>query len=351
MLKVHVLYEHGPDLRPHGCSYIRLLQPLRYLAEAGQLRVTAGPEYDQAADVVVVERMWRPHGLTMDAAERLVRLIRRTSARLIYTLDDNLLDLEVDCLAQTGVTEAQRQFIRYLAREADGVIVSTTRLSERMQSLNPNTVVVPNAIDERLFAPARSLAAPSRRPGRVVIGFMGTYSHDTDLAMIVQPLRAVLRRHRETVELQFVGGVADAKLWQAFDGLPIRLLSTTGHEEYPIFVGWLAQTARWDLGLAPLVDTPFTRCKSDLKFLDYGALGIPGLYSDVPVYSETISHLTTGFLVQNTMRDWAEALEALVTDVLLRRRLAQDAHDYVWSHRMLKQYAHRWPRIIEQLVG
>ena len=94
--------------------------------------------------------------------------------------------------------------MRLLSRAADGVVVSTEPLRERMLRLNSRVAVVPNAVDERLFRlgeprPARNDGGP------VTIGFMGTFSHEGDLMMILAPLRALLRRHAGRVRLQLVG--------------------------------------------------------------------------------------------------------------------------------------------------
>ena len=61
----------------------------------------------------------------------------------------------------------------------------------------------------------------------------------------------------------------------------------------------MRQSLRWDFAIAPLEDDPFTRCKSDLKYLDYGALAIPAVFSDVRPYCETVRHRETGLVVPN----------------------------------------------------
>ncbi len=98
---------------------------------------------------------------------------------------------------------------------------------------------------------------------------------------------------------------------------------------YPNFIPWMMKNLSWDVGIAPLEDTIFNRCKSDIKFLDYSALGVPGIYSRVPSYKETIHHLETGYLVENTPSAWTEALAELLTNNELRTQLAfnQERHD------------------------
>jgi glycosyltransferase involved in cell wall biosynthesis len=129
---------------------------------------------------------------------------------------------------------------------------------------------------------------------------------------------------------------------EAFDGLPVRMVDTGDTHEYPKFVAWMRQSIRWDFAIAPLEDDPFTRCKSDLKYLDYGALAIPAVFSDVRPYSETVRHRETGLVVPNEADAWAEALGEMVSDGALRSRLARAARDEVYATRMLATNAARW---------
>src|SRR5581483_11858752 len=88
------------------------------------------------------------------------------------------------------------------------------------------------------------------------------------------------------------------------------------------------------------------RCKSDIKFLDYSVLGIPGIYSRFVPYERTVRHLETGYLASNDTQSWTEAFERLLTDDSLRLNLAEQAREYVLSNRTLKQCAHQWREAI-----
>jgi glycosyltransferase involved in cell wall biosynthesis len=207
-------------------------------------------------------------------------------------------------------------------------------------------MVVPNAIDERLYRyRTDDLSAPGSPK---VIGYMGTGTHDKDIMMIAQALRAVMRR--SDVELQIVGGFLDPAITEFFAGLPVRYLDNKGGQEYPSFIRWMVANARWDLAIAPLDATPFTMCKSDLKFLDYSALGVAGVYSQVRPYEEGVEHLETGYLAPNSVDAWSEALERLLNDDALRDRIANKARDYVFSKRTLAHCAAEWRDTIYEFL-
>ncbi len=107
---------------------------------------------------------------------------------------------------------------------------------------------------------------------------------------------------------------------------------------------------RWDVAIAPLVDDAFTRGKSDLKYLDYGALGFPGVFSDVGAYRGAVRNRETGLLAANEPGAWAGALEEIVSDGALRARLAAAATAEVHGSRMLRTNAARWRDAIETIV-
>ncbi|MCV3216724.1 glycosyltransferase [Plectonema radiosum NIES-515] len=350
MLKVHVLFEHSANMHPHGSSHIRLLLPLTHQSNAEAFILSHSTIYS-SADVVIVERMWKPN-VSLKLAEDLVEQVRKDKACLIYTIDDNLLDLKPEEPNRYQFTTEQLMAVRYFAREADGIIVSTDCLKDRLNRFNNNIIVVPNALDERLLEdrlePPKSGTANKPK----VIGYMGTYTHDADLMMILQALRQTLGKHLDTVELQLIGGIGDPTIIEAFNGLPIKVLNIDKNGEYPDFMRWMAQSVQWDLAIAPLEDNIFTRCKSDIKFLDYSILGIPGIYSKVTPYEKTVRHLETGYLASNNPQAWEEAFETLlVDDDTLRQKLATQAEEYVLSSRTLKHCAQNWRDAILSIMN
>ncbi|BAY62449.1 glycosyltransferase-like protein [Calothrix brevissima NIES-22] len=354
MITIHVLYEHSNKIYPHGSSFIRLLLPLTYPTNQNTFLVTQGTSF-QSADVIIVERTWKPN-ISLSLAEELVDKVRSEGARLVYSIDDNLLDLKFNAIAQNELTHEQLMVIRFLARKADAIIVSTKYLQQRLSLLNSNILVIPNALDERLLESrishqADTITTSTNSNSKKVIGYMGTRSHDDDLMMILQALRTTLRKYSTTVEFQLIGSIADLSILKAFDGLPIKLLDVGQQHKYPDFIRWMSHNIKWDLAIAPLEDNSFTRCKSDIKFLDYSALGIPGIYSHVAPYENTIRHLETGYLTQNNPQAWLEAFDCMLNDEVLRINLAKNAQQYVLTNRTLKHCAQNWKDAILAVVN
>jgi glycosyltransferase involved in cell wall biosynthesis len=147
---------------------------------------------------------------------------------------------------------------------------------------------------------------------------MGTASHDADFDLIRPALERLKREYGGMISIDILGMTNRALP----EGLNRIGPSIHGNRSYPAFADWLCSVdPPWHIGLAPLLDTPFNRCKSPLKALDYAALGIAVLASDVPVYRDSIANGPAGCLIPNDPRAWYEKLDRLMRDQTERRRL------------------------------
>ncbi len=346
--KVHVIYEYGVDYRPHASSFVRLLRPFTHPQTAAWAQFSYGREIvPPHSDLVIVDRLWRPD-ITLRMAENLLDEIRQVGAKFIYCLDDNLLDLPLERL--DWPRPEHLAIIRYWLQQADGVMVSTPYLQKRLQTYNSRVITIPNALDERLLVPRP--AFPLALPGQhLVIGYMGTQTHDEDLRLILPALQSICKRHEHSVALEFIGVTSTPETLELIKDLPIRWISPDPREsEYPLFMLWFTSQVHWDIALAPLRDTIFTRAKSDIKYLDYAAIGAPGIFSDISVYAPTIRHGENGLLAENTPAAWENALETLISDANLRQNIARQAVKDLYTSRTLEQCALQWKNAIEPLL-
>ena len=84
--------------------------------------------------------------------------------------------------------------------------------------------------------------------------------------------------------------------------------------------------ARFDINLAPLEhENPFCQAKSELKFFEAAICDVPTIASPTGPFERAIDHGKSGFLA-TSHDDWKEALELLVSDNALRKRVAREAH-------------------------
>lgn len=86
---------------------------------------------------------------------------------------------------------------------------------------------------------------------------------------------------------------------------------------------------RFDIGLAPLYDDEFSKCKYFNKYLEYTMHGIVGIYSNTEPYTFVIKNKENGFLTENTAESWYDALSFAINEVQVRRNCLNNAIRYL----------------------
>ena len=330
----------GRDGSFPGSTHVRVLRRLTHPGVRWKIDtrlldpITASEEVRY--DLALVQR-------TVMRSERVEPFLDRIEAAgipLVVELDDDLFSLG------DGDPDYGRDLssLRRLAQAADLVTVSTETLRERLPDVR-KAAVLPNMLDERLwFAEPLPAKASSTSGQSLRMLYMGTTTHAGDLAML-RPIVESLRRDAGIdATLSVIGGelLHDGPTWYS------RVLIPPGTANYPQFVAWLrSQAGAWDVAVAPLAETPFNLSKSDLKFLEYSALGLAGVYSDLTPY-HSCSDGETGLRVENDTGSWCEALAGLHASPELREELAANAQWYVRAERCLE---HQAPAYLELLAG
>ena len=291
-------------------AYVRLLQPLDHPAIGGAfdiLLVDTETVFDCAADIVVTQRNAIPDPRT---ADRLGAYVRRIGGSLIYDLDDDLLDSPV-------------QAVRRMLTVADAVWLSTSRLADRLAAIRPDAAVFEDRLDERIWIAPPPPAPYWDDPIRILC--LMTSMRDDDLAMIEPALTRLAQDYGERISIDVLAMVRPLDLPRGLNGVGP---SANGGRSYPGFVDWMTRSRpTWHIGVAPLCDTPANQCRSPVKALEYAAMGLAVLASDVPAYRGSIADGPAGQLVANTPVAWHSALDWMVRDQDLRRRLGVQARD------------------------
>jgi hypothetical protein len=217
----------------------------------------------------------------------------------VYDLDDDLLNVP-RTHPNAGDSRPRAKVVRRMLDLSDVVWLSTDGLAERLASIRPDAVVIENRLDERIWTHTPPVCPRQDEPLRVLC--MGTTTHDRDFAMIRPALVRLKDEFGDRIVIDILGMTSRGDLPVGFNriGPPFRAFRS-----YPGFVHWLTSVMpRWHIGLAPLLDTSFNRCKSSVKAMDYAAMGMFTVASDMAVYRDSIADGPAGTLVANDPLAW-----------------------------------------------
>jgi len=328
---------HGND---SGSKNWRLLNPFKYLRKKGiQAYVSdRGINEEEAmwADINIIQSCTDKDGIAL-----LYRLQQEYGKKLVVECDD-WVDLNEDSpfKKEHEKYDARRTITRTM-EVADMVTTTTKYLADKLKQYNDNVVVLPNYIDLNEW----KLPLPKEDDKQIRIGWTGSITHVEDMKMVVEPLRRICKEFKN-VQLVMLG---DPRVTELFKGMPVEGQNGVPAEVWPTKL----RSLRLDIGLAPLQDNVFNRCKSNIKWIEYSIMGIPGVYAPI-VYTDETNHSvhfdgTYGMVAENA-EQWYRCIKNYIICENLRRDIASRARGCIISGYTLKTNIKKWVKAYKSLT-
>lgn len=253
-------------------------------------------------DIVYVHLWCTPFGLPL-----YEWLVKKLSARLIYDIDDLVFLKNINHENKFLALLKGKNKPVYLMKHANHVITCTPYLDAIAQKYNINTTDISSTINTDTYVPVNNYS----NDHQLVIGWSGSHTTSQYLYLLKDVL---LELQKEIPFKLLVMGDANFNI----PGLNIEALAWK--EEYEI-----ATLQKMDVGVYPLpLNEQWVLGKSGLKALQYMALGIPTIATDVGCNNRVIENGVSGFLILNDS-EWLNTLKLLCLDANLRKTIGKEA--------------------------
>ena len=181
------------------------------------------------------------------------------------------------------------------------VVCGNAYLAERARQAGARRIeIVPTVVDLERYA-----VGDQRQSGRIVIGWVGSPTTVKYLAVVAPALQKIAAEF--PVQLRVIGAQFD------LPGLDVDCRLWTEESE-------VREIQNFDIGIMPLLDSPWERGKCGYKLIQYLACGVPGIASPVGVNKEIIANGVNGYLATSS-DDWLSAFRLLCADAQLRRAM------------------------------
>lgn len=286
-----ILYTPERPLRKAAATIMGFARRLMLVARAGSY------------DFVFIHLEAAPLGPPL--IEWLIMLLGK---RIIYDIDDAIF------LPRTSRANRVVSFFRFrskvgfITKHSYKVIAVNPFLRDWALKYNEAVQVVPTTIDPDYHRP--SAAAPARP--RTVLGWTGTRATAPFLNLIRDALAVLAETH--DFELRVICDIDPG-----FPELP-----------HYVYTPWRLETEiqdmqSFDIGLMPVPDDLWAKGKVGFKAIQYSALQIPPVVSDVGSGREVVDDGETGLVVANTTDGWMRALSRLIEEPAFRRSLGRQA--------------------------
>jgi hypothetical protein len=313
-----------------GDSYYRMRWPGATLAKQRpgwrivNLDSRAKERYDYAAsaDLLVLYQ-----SVDLDMLPVIADRRRRGLKTLVEYNDNFYAPQAWSPVAKAWSSPLVWQIYEHLMDAADAVLCTGPGLHEVFaQRLPPSRIHI---LENQLpFVPAPRPEPTANEllggPRTLRLGWAGSLGHMADLLSVVPLLRELVQELPE-LRIHLMGN-------QAIPGLvnlPKERLRFTGwgsmHEYYEF---WRSV----DLGIAPLIDTPYNRCRSDIKAVEMAGLGVAPLLPQALPYEVFLRE--TGLTPVLNHRELGDRVRVYARN---RPQLSADAttaQDYVARHRV-----------------
>lgn len=267
----------------------------------------------------------------------------KIKTKFVTDIDDNIFNIDPLNPFLLAVPKKDQLFLKGIAVDARYVTTTSERLAkvlreQRYYRPEESVAVIPNLISTDKYKPN-----VQDDKDKIVIGYIGGASHWNDLhkTHVRDALEKIMHEYKN-VHVVTAGIFFDEYLPKA---RYTYLEGAMGADKWYDFYS----TLKFDIGIAPLESTPFTECKSNIKWQEYSLMGIPTIATKTPPYSDVIQHASTGYMVENTMDDWYKAFKLMIENETLRRKIGEKAKQDVIDNWSLEKNWHKIKDGLEQL--
>jgi len=263
----------------------------------------------------------------------LMRLAKLMGKRCYIDIDD--------APSKTNVPKTLRNFEAMVAM-SNGVFAGGQNLVDYCIQFQPKTYLIPSCINLDLYD-----VKSHDDNDKICLGWIGNgaYYKDDLIELLVEPLRLLSLNHQ--IRFKIVGACGVKALYDAFgsiDALEIDFVDA---------INWSDPSAvsrsidDFDIGLYPLLPTPFNQHKCGFKALEYMAKGIPVVSSSVAVNAEIITEGGDGMIV-NSPEGWVKSLDKLICDTKRRKMMGKNGRKKIEKDFNVNSVAHQ---ILEIIAG
>jgi tetratricopeptide (TPR) repeat protein len=327
-MKKLLIVQVSPNINTGNGDYVyRIRQPAEAMGKLPGVMVVDLPiispyvtKWCLCADVLVLHLTWEPDLLP------IVNERKQRGLATVFEISDNFLALPGSIHHELSFNQPISLATAFqLIRLSDAIQGVSDILVERFGFLHDCRVVFENQITQM-----GSIGETSK--DEVVIGWGGSLGHTDDLRWIAPVIQAVLEDY-SNVSFAFMGNRRQYE--EVFGSVSNRqsIYWEPGDlSDYNKFLDGL------DIGLAPLMNTPFNICRSDVKFIEYASRGVVPVLSAIEPYKKHAIHGVNAFLFED-LESLRSILETLIKDASLRESVREKAYTYVKSGRREEERA------------
>ena len=227
-----------------------------------------------------------------------------------------------DAPSRTNKKRTLKNF-SYMVKYSSKVFCGSDNLVAYVNSIKKNkAILVPTSIKIENYQPREILNTT------ICIGWIGNGKHYKDdlIQLLKLPLKTLSQRY--ILKFKLIGACNVTELYSAFNNIENLEIDFINEIDWTSESSVRNELSEIDIGLYPLLNNNFNDFKCGFKALEYMALKIPVVSSEVSINKKIVIDNVNGYLV-NTSKEWIEVLEKLILSKNLRDTLGENGRNLV----------------------
>jgi glycosyltransferase involved in cell wall biosynthesis len=347
--KIHVLMIAGDF---GGCGFVRCESVAKYLNREQDIvafpTCMVVPELLNWANVIVWQRQYK----------EIFDKVRDTSKKFnryqIYEIDDNLHAVPENNPAYHTYNQNRPESGRILEwmKECDFLTVSREPLGAFYKNITgKDYFTLENCIDFELY----KKPVFKKDNKQIRIGWVGSSTHYDDLKVAAYGISQIVEEYGDRVKFVMMGwdGIMRRQnkdgdlltMGDSLDGIPREFHKFVDIHDYPNRLHGL----NLDIAIAPLVDNEFNRGKSNIKWMEYSACGVPVIVSKVSAYTDYVVPGETA-LIAKREGDWYKKVKFMIENEEKRIEIAEKAYNEVRNKFSFSTNIDQWANLYRKLL-
>lgn len=268
-------------------------------------------------DIVYIHREATPIGPPI--FEWIIAKVLRK--KIIYDFDDAIY-MSDDSASNIFIKFIRsKSKVKKICKWSSAVSCGNNYLASFASQYNTNVFVIPTVVDTEF---THNSYHQIKKNQKVTIGWTGTHS----TLPYLDELYPIIENLQKTLDFNFL-------IIANKDPKPLNV-------KYQ-FSPWnknseIKDLDKIDIGIMPLLNTPWAEGKCGFKAIQYMALGIPAVVSAVGVNNHIVDDGINGFIIHNT-NDWKAALKKLIESPELREKFGKNARQkMIQNYSVLSSY-------------
>lgn len=287
---------------------VGVLEPLKLLAEQDRCNL----QFKRTSNIKIKDIEWADVIISVRGSEystlRIVEIAKRLGKFIIYFLDDDLLNIPQDC----------KSTLYYSSHDIKSNIIAIIGYSNILWCVNKNIALKYSKYCNNNYAIERvpveiSKYNPIKEESVIRIVYAGSVDHEREIKEFISPaVIKICKELGEKVEFTFIGvnpaisGIKNVKYIEYIDS----------YDSYKKIMSG----SSFNIGISPIYETEFYKCKYYNKFIEYTSINVAGIYTNSEPYNFVVQNEVNGFLVNNSSAEWYEALKKIITNEELRKK-------------------------------